>query len=57
MLSSADDPKMTLTYFTSRSNLLPKAFIWECFGKVDFFEYCEIQSLFSLDMFNLVSIN
>ena len=36
MLSSADDPQMTLTYFKSRSNLLPNAFIWECFGKVDF---------------------
>ena len=28
---SNDDPKMTLTYLTSRSNLLPNAFEWEIF--------------------------
>ena len=26
---SNDDPVLTLTYFTSRSNLVPYAFIWE----------------------------
>ena len=24
-----DDPGLTLTYFTARSNLLPYAFVWE----------------------------
>ena len=24
-----DDPKLTLTYFTARSNLVPYAFLWE----------------------------
>ena len=28
-MCSNDDPELTLTYFTARSNLLPYAFIWE----------------------------
>ena len=28
---SNDDPRVTLTYLTSRSNLLPNAFEWEIF--------------------------
>ena len=24
-----DDPELTLTYFTARSNLIPYAFVWE----------------------------
>ena len=34
---SNDDPRLTLTYLTSRSNLLPNAFKWEFFCKVNFF--------------------
>ena len=30
---SNDDPKLTLTYLMSRSNLLPNAFKWELFLK------------------------
>ena len=26
---SNDDPELTLTYFTARSNLVPHAFVWE----------------------------
>ena len=26
---SNDNPKLTLTYFTARSNLVPHAFVWE----------------------------
>ena len=26
---SNDDPRLTLTYFTARSNLVPYAFVWE----------------------------
>ena len=48
---------MTLTYLTSRSSLLPNAFEWKIELKSLFFEYCGSQSLFSLDMFNLVAIN
>ena len=49
---------MTLTYLTSRSNLLPNAFEWEIFRKVFFFlNTVEAKVIFSLDMFNLVSIN
>ena len=25
---SNDDPELTLTYFTARSNLIPYAFVW-----------------------------
>ena len=31
-----NDPRLTLTYLTSRSNLLPNRFKWEFFWKVDF---------------------
>ena len=54
---SNDDPRLTLTYLTSRSILLPNAFEWEVFGKVEFLNTVEPKSLISLDMFNLVSIN
>ena len=33
---SNDDPGLTLTYFTARSNLVPYAFIWEKGKTVDF---------------------
>ena len=35
-MCSSDDPGMTLTYFTARSNLVPYAFIWEK-GKTMYF--------------------
>ena len=38
---SNGDPRLTLTYLTSRSNLLPNAFKWENFWKVDFFKTME----------------
>ena len=38
---SNDDPRLTLTYLTSRSNLFPNAFIWVIFGKVDFLDTVE----------------
>ena len=28
-ICSNDDPELTLTYFTIRSNLVPYAFVWE----------------------------
>ena len=33
---SNDDPRLTLTYLTSRSNLLPNAFKWKFFEKLIF---------------------
>ena len=33
---SNDDPGLTLTYFTARSNLVPYAFIWEKGKTMDF---------------------
>ena len=38
---SNDDPRVTLTYLTSRSSLLPNAFEWEIFWKVDFLNTVE----------------
>ena len=38
---SNDDPRVTLTYLTSRSSLLPNAFEWEIFCKVDFLNTVE----------------
>ena len=35
---SNDDPEMTLTYFTARSNLVPYAFVWEKGKTMDFSE-------------------
>ena len=35
---SNDDPGLTLTYFTARSNLVPYAFIWEKGKTMDFWE-------------------
>ena len=35
---SNDDPRVTLTYFTARSNLVTQAFLWEKVKTVDFFQ-------------------
>ena len=35
---SNDDPEMTLTYFTARTNLVPYAFIWEKGKRMGFSE-------------------
>ena len=35
---SNDDPELTLTYFTARSNLIPYAFVWEKSKIMDFSE-------------------
>ena len=35
-ICSNDDPKLTLTYFTARSNLVPYAFVWKK-GKTMYF--------------------
>ena len=51
---SNDDPKLTLTYITSRSNLLPNAFKWDFFEKLIFWILLKPKSLFSLDMLNLM---
>ena len=48
---------LTMTYLTSRSSFLPNAFEWQFLLKVDLLNTVEANSLFSLDMFNLVSIN
>ena len=35
---SNDDPGLTLTYFTARSNLVPYGFVWEKVKTMDFSE-------------------
>ena len=45
---SNGDPRLTLTYLMSRSNLLSNAFKWEFFGKVDLFENCRSLSHYFL---------
>ena len=42
---SNDDPRLTLTYLTSRSNLLPNAFKWGNFLKVDFLKISEANDI------------
>ena len=49
------DPKLTLTYLTSRSNLLPNAIKWEFFSEIYFLMLLKRKSLFSLDMLNLMT--
>ena len=40
-----DDPGLTLTYFTARSNLVPYAFVWEKGKTVDFSETIVVYDL------------
>ena len=42
---SNDDPGYTLTYFTTRSNLVPYAFVWEKGKTMDFSETIVISEL------------
>ena len=43
---SNDDPELTFTYFTARSNMVPYAFVWEKVKTIDFSEtiaVCDIK--------------
>ena len=42
---SNDDPGLTLTYFTARSNLVPYAFVWEKGKTMDFSEAIVVYDL------------
>ena len=42
---SNDNPGLTLTYFTARSNLVPYAFVWEKGKTVDFSETIVVYDL------------
>ena len=42
---SNDDPGLTLTYFTARSDLVPYAFIWEKGKTMDFSETIVVYDL------------
>ena len=40
---SNDDPGLTLTYFTARSNLIPYAFVWKKGKTMDFSETIDLK--------------
>ena len=42
---SNDDPGLNLTYFTTRSNLVPYAFVWEKGKTMDFLETIVVYDL------------
>ena len=42
---SNDDPGLTLTYFTARSNLVPYAFVWEKYKTMYFLETIVVYDL------------
>ena len=44
-ICSNDDPGLTLTYFTARSNLVPYAFVWEKGKTMDFSEIIVVYDL------------
>ena len=44
-LYSNDDPGLTLTYFTARSNLIPYAFVWKKGKAMDFSETIVVYEL------------
>ena len=44
-ICSNDDPELTLTYFTARSNLVPYAFVWEKGKTMDFSETIVVYDL------------
>ena len=44
-ICSNDDPKLTLSYFTTRSNLVPYAFVWEKGKTMDFSETVVVYDL------------
>ena len=48
-ICSNDDPELTLTYFTARSNLIPYAFVWEKGKIMDFSETMNYNKLCSND--------
>ena len=45
LVCSNDDPGLTLTYFTARSNLIPYAFLWEKGKTMDFSETIVVYDL------------
>ena len=50
IVCSNDDPGVTLTYFTARSNLVTYAFLWEKVKTVDFSETIAVSDLKQMDL-------
>ena len=53
-ICSNDDPELTLTYFTARSNLIPYAFVWEKGKIMDFSETIIVYDI-KVGRFNLLN--
>ena len=45
LVCSNDAPVLTLTYFTTRTNLVPYAFVWETVKTMDFSETIVVYDL------------
>ena len=53
IVCSNDDPGVTLTYFTARSNLVAWAFLWEKVKTVDFSETTAASDLKQMDLIKI----
>ena len=53
IVCSNDDPRVTLTYFTARSNLVTLAFLWEKVKTVDFSETIAVSDLKQIDLMKI----
>ena len=53
IVCSNDDLRVTLTYFTARSNLVTKAFLWEKVKSVDFSETIAASDLKQMDLMKI----
>ena len=51
---SNDDSRLTLTYFTARSNLVPYAFVW---GKVKTMDFSEIIAVYDIKVGRCSQLN
>ena len=51
-ICSNDDPGLTLTYFTARSNVVPYAFVWEKGKTKDFSEIILVYDIKLVDAIN-----
>ena len=53
IVCSNDDPRVTLTYLTARSNLVTKAFLWEKVKTVNFSETIAASDLKQMDLMKI----
>ena len=53
-ICSNDDPGLTLTYFTAKSNLVPYAFVWE---KCSIMEFSETIVIYAFKVGRFIQLN